>query len=243
MVEVSTKVCNKCNNIQSCDNFTKDRFKKDGLSTICKSCKRQYKIDNHDKIKEYKKAYRLNSENKQREIESRQLYLERNRLEIRKKERNYRKEQKELGLFKKHVPKKVYKRNLERARKAELYKRLFCVEYRIKKNLRIRLNKALKKGFKNCSAVKDLGISIEDFKTYLESKFYATMSWDNYGSYWVLDHIIPLASVDLNIPEEASRLCHYSNIQPLTIKHNSIKKDRQMTEHELELLKGDGGLY
>ena len=242
-MEVSTKVCNKCNIEQNCDNFSKDRFKKDGLSTICKSCKRKYKQENKELIREGKKRYRAENKNRIKEMETRKLYLEKNKIHVRTREKLYRKSRVEAGTYKKYKSKKQYKRNLERARQAEMYKRLFCVEYRIKKNLRIRLNKAMKNGFKNSSAIKDLGLSIEDFKKYLESKFYGEMSWDNYGSYWVLDHIIPLASADLTIPEEVSRLCHYSNIQPLTAVHNSIKKDRQMTETELELLKSDGDLY
>lgn len=72
------------------------------------------------------------------------------------------------------------------------------------------------------SAVRDLGMSIPDFKHYLSSKFKDGMTWDNYGE-WHLDHIRPLASFDLSDPEQAKAACHYSNMQPLWAKENHSK--------------------
>lgn len=60
-----------------------------------------------------------------------------------------------------------------------------------------------------------------------------------HGSYWDLDHIIPLSSIDITNKEEVEKLCHYNNLQPLTKKHNYIKKDRILTKEENELLKLD----
>lgn len=95
---------------------------------------------------------------------------------------------------------------------------------KIKHRLRSRLWQSLNGGYKSGSAVRDLGCSIEELKSHLESKFHEGMSWDNYGKDgWHIDHIKPLASYDLSDPEEFKRACHYSNLQPLWAEDNLRK--------------------
>ena len=91
------------------------------------------------------------------------------------------------------------------------------------------MNTALKGNAKSGSAVKDLGCSIEEFKSYLENLWVDGMSWDNYGrrkGEWCIDHIVPLASVDLTIREEFLKVAHYTNMQPLWVSENNSKQDR-----------------
>ena len=79
------------------------------------------------------------------------------------------------------------------------------------------------------SAVKDLGLTIKEFATYIESKFYPgpngeTMSWDNWSvSGWHIDHIVPLASFDLSDPEQQRIANHYTNLQPMWAIENLQK--------------------
>ena len=93
---------------------------------------------------------------------------------------------------------------------------------KIGRNLRSRLNKAIKGNYKTGSAVRDLGCSIKELKKYLESKWQQGMSWDNYGE-WHIDHIKPLNSFDLEDEEQLKEACHYTNLQPLWAKDN-LKK-------------------
>ena len=64
--------------------------------------------------------------------------------------------------------------------------------------------------------LKFLGCSKEFFIKYLESQFTPEMNWDNYGTYWEIDHIHPLSK---------GGAFHYTNTQPLTITDNRIKSD------------------
>jgi len=97
-------------------------------------------------------------------------------------------------------------------------------KYRIKGNLRSRLNKAITGNYKTGSAVADLGCSIEELKKHLESQFQPGMNWDNYGLHgWHIDHIKSLASFDLSNPDEAKKACHYTNLQPLWAEDNWSK--------------------
>jgi hypothetical protein len=106
------------------------------------------------------------------------------------------------------------------------------INFRLSANLRGRLRMALQRGSKKGSAISDLGMSIDAFKTYLESKFEAGMTWDNYGEYspdvprWNMDHIKPLSRFDLTDPIQFKEACHYSNIQPMWALPNLIKYNK-----------------
>jgi 5-methylcytosine-specific restriction endonuclease McrA len=76
------------------------------------------------------------------------------------------------------------------------------------------------------SVSKWIGCSGQDLKHHLESKFKDGMTWDNHGSMWEIDHIIPLASASLTNTSEVVRLSHWSNLQPLLKHENKAKSDR-----------------
>lgn len=97
--------------------------------------------------------------------------------------------------------------------------------FKVKQNLRTRLRKALQRGTKTGSAVRDLGCSIDELKTHLESQFQEGMSWENYGE-WHIDHIKPLAKFDLTDREQFLQACHYTNLQPLWADDNISKGDK-----------------
>lgn len=103
------------------------------------------------------------------------------------------------------------------------------INSKIARNLRTRLYIALSGRSKMTSAVRDLGISIEEFKVYLESKFYKnernqSMAWDNYGE-WEIDHILPLSSFNLSDKDQQKAACHYTNLQPLWKSENRSKSN------------------
>ena len=59
----------------------------------------------------------------------------------------------------------------------------------------------------------------------MKIKFVDGMSWDNYGE-WEIDHIRPCASFDLTDVGEQLKCFHYTNLQPLWMIDNIIKKDK-----------------
>lgn len=123
-----------------------------------------------------------------------------------------------------------YERNKEakKAKTAKYHKERPHVDenFRLARNLRKRLRSSMKSGFKTGSAVEDLGMSIDDFKKYLESKFMDGMTWENYGRYgWHIDHIIPLSKFDLTDREQVKVACHYSNLQPMWWDDNLRKSN------------------
>jgi hypothetical protein len=95
--------------------------------------------------------------------------------------------------------------------------------FKTQRNIRKRLKKQLDKGFKIGQTSEMLGCSLLDFKSYIESQFTESMNWDNYGSYWHIDHIKPVCSFDLTQPNIARQVNHYTNLRPLKAEDN-IKK-------------------
>lgn len=104
--------------------------------------------------------------------------------------------------------------------------------FKLKDNLRSRLNKAIKGNYKSGSAIKDLGCSVDELKIHLESKFTSEMTWDNYGSYWQIDHIEPLFKFDLSDPEQLKQACNYKNLQPLSKEEHKAKSALEQSMRE-----------
>lgn len=94
-------------------------------------------------------------------------------------------------------------------------------------NLRKRLRTALflKSKKKLGSHIKLLGCTPEFLKIYIETQFLEGMSWENHGNIWQVDHIFPFSSFNLENLEELSKVCHYTNLQPLWKEINLAKKD------------------
>jgi len=116
----------------------------------------------------------------------------------------------------------------ESHRKYQLERRHRDLQFRLAGNLRARIGESLKKNHKNGSSVKDLGCSIEKFKDYIEKQWSLGMSWENYGKNgWHMDHIIPLASVNLANRTQFLKVCHYTNYQPLWASENIKKSNKE----------------
>ena len=101
------------------------------------------------------------------------------------------------------------------------------IQYKLRHNLRARLKLAINNNQKIGSAVKDLGCTISELKSYLESKFSSGMTWDNWAlDGWHIDHIKPLVGFDLTDRNQLLEACHYTNLQPLWATDNLIKSDK-----------------
>jgi hypothetical protein len=192
------KICNQCKKEKNILEYPRDKYTKDGFTASCKECR-------------YTKA----------RVWLRKNYLE-NKEEVIKYKTEWRRKNWE----------KVYKQRKEsgyckRSRKKWYHNRgKFNINWVISERIRSRVRSVLNGKVKSKNTLKLLGCSIDDLKNHLESKFYANMSWENYGSYWHIDHIRPCASFNLQNEEEQKICFHYSNLQPLTAKENLIKGAR-----------------
>mgnify|MGYP001591990549 FL=1 len=80
--------------------------------------------------------------------------------------------------------------------------------------------------YKTKHTIEYLGCTIEEYRTHLELKFTPEMNWENYGSYWEIDHIKPIDSFNLNDPDELIKCFHYTNTQPMFWKDNREKSNK-----------------
>ena len=96
------------------------------------------------------------------------------------------------------------------------------MNYRIKKSLAARLRNVLNK---NDTTMNYIGCNIQYFREWLEYNFTEEMNWENYGSYWSIDHIIPVCKFDLSLEDEKFKCWNWSNMMPVTVKYNSSKKN------------------
>ena len=107
-----------------------------------------------------------------------------------------------------------------------------CAEIRapqdkLNRNMRRAVVRFLAKGIKANRPWRSLtGFSSAELMAHLESKFLNGMTWGNYGTYWHLDHIKPVAAFTFSKPEDQEFKDCWSleNLQPLTAIEN-LKKN------------------
>ena len=163
---------------------------------------------------EYAKKYRQLNKEKIKILG--QKWCEKNR--ERKKETTRR----SLAKYRKTEKYKIYRRALNKTMYATTSGKL---------NLRMAcgLNQSLKRGTKNRQKWEVLvGYTVEQLRKHLERQFTKEMSWDNYGSYWWIDHIIPIKAFNFETPDDYDfkRCWALKNLRPLDKIANIKKKDK-----------------
>lgn len=112
-------------------------------------------------------------------------------------------------------------------RKKDQKKRRKDPKHKIRYNLSRRfhaLMKTVKKGGAHSLSTL-LGCTTTHLRKHIESQFKRGQRWDNYGTKWHIDHILPVASFNHNNPEQVKRCWHYSNLRPLCATKNVEKSD------------------
>ena len=119
------------------------------------------------------------------------------------------------------------------------YKRKTDNSYKIKDKIRSCINSALKRKTnyrRKNKASYYLGIEVDLYREYIESKFQKGMTWDNRGIYWQIDHIKPLSAFNLENESECLLAFNYKNTQPLTSECNRLKHNNYICEQQLKIV-------
>ena len=202
------RICIKCNVSKCVDKFRK--YTICNYSNVCKKC--------------------LNEMDKQRKKNKRREKMETTLAKCEKCDNE--KCLKEFAKLKKFYKKKIclvcYPAFLSEQKNAWSAKeRATNINYRIKKSLAARLRNVLTK---ENTTMNYIGCNIQYLREWFEFNFTEEMNWDNYGSYWSIDHIIPVCKFDLTIEEEKLKCWNWTNMMPTTVKYNSSKKNINMEQ-------------
>lgn len=73
-----------------------------------------------------------------------------------------------------------------------------------------------------------VGYTVEELMRHLENQFDKMMNWNNYGPYWVIDHIKPKSLFHFTSAEdpEFKKCWALENLQPLEKRANMAKSDK-----------------
>jgi hypothetical protein len=196
---MESKECLQCKINKSLKEFSKHKGFKSGYNSRCKECKKQYSKQRYETHSHVWKEWNDNNKNKVR-INT-QKWKDNNVEKYKEYQKNY--------ILK--YSRDQYQNNLE---------------YKLQKILRSRFYQAIKKEYKNTSILNLTGCSIDELKKHIESQFDNNMNWENYGSYWEIDHIEQINKFDLKIYEQQQKCFHYSNLRPLEKIENKKRKKK-----------------
>jgi hypothetical protein len=223
-----TKQCKKCLLWKDITEFCRDNREKGDYHDYCKECHNLY----------YKKWYERNKQNKilynklwrHQNKEKVKIYEQNKKKKFRERIKQYAKKWRERNKEKvKEYIKKWMEKNIKKIKeKKRIYarKRYYNdIKFRIDRIMGCSLLRALKKKKNYKRWEKLVGYTLEDLMKHLESKFTPEMSWDNYGTYWEIDHIIPKSYFKYESPEdeEFKKCWSLENLQPLPKEINRKK--------------------
>jgi hypothetical protein len=211
------KTCSDCKQEKTTDHFGANKTQPDFLHYYCKACVKKKTSERKEKNREYYKEWR--EQNKDYLNQYHREYRKANRKKLNEYQRNRPIEKKRLQNTDKKRQKDKTRRQQEeyKSKRREYFKRKYREDeqYRLKKQLESKLRSLLLKNDETSDSINLIGITIPEFKAYIESKFLPTMTSENYAEEWEYDWVVPFHSFDLTIEEEVQRCMHYTNIQPL----------------------------
>lgn len=223
-----TKVCTMCNQEKPANNehFSLHKHGKYGLNPRCKLCVRDIckKWAQTSHGKEYQAKYR--AENAEKIKSFSKQWMDENREHVSAQRANYRKSNRDklnaLDKAKREKNPDVYAEIRRRWKR----KHLSTARGRILNAMHVRISAAIKGNKGGESWFRIVGYTYEELHLHLERQFTKDMSWENYGTFWHIDHIVPVAAFDFDVQKrKAIRDCWaLSNLRPLCAIENSRKR-------------------
>lgn len=211
------KTCNKCGIAKDQSEFTKRSALKSGYAAHCKACAVKSAMEwnkaHPDKVKNGNKKWRETHKEYVKAVHRAWSASEKKR----ECDRRWRANNPE--------------KNLAAINRAAAV-RLSTLKGRLNLRASSAIRSSLKPGAKANRHWEELvSFTVDQLKTHLEKQFKPGMTWENYGTYWSIDHKIPVAVHNFERPEDIDfRLCwSLKNLQPME-KLANISKGSKIEE-------------
>lgn len=204
------KWCPSCDKVLSNDCFGKRKSNKSGLSSYCKECDSKRRAKPLDDLKN--KGRRLNTETHKWCPTCSQLLL------------------REGNFYRNRTTKDGLRSECKRCHSnREVNKRANNPAHKLRTNVSRSIRGMLSGKHKVASCLAYLPYSLEQLREHIENQFDDKMSWENYGSYWDLDHIYPHSKLPYDSMEHPNfeKCWGLENLQPLE-KLENIKKSNKV---------------
>jgi len=208
------KICYICKTEKELSEFGLLKSSKDGHRYDCKDCRKIQNAQNKEKKTEYNKKYY--SLNKDHIDEQNKEYREINSVEINIQRKEYRAQNREHIALKNKEYLPIRKEKIKERRKTDL-------SFKISEVYKSKLHRAIKKNKFTYSQM--LNCSIDNFIKWIEFQFDETMSWENHGVLWHIDHILPINCFDFTDEKQRNMCFNWKNMQPLEGLENRLKSD------------------
>jgi hypothetical protein len=226
--------CYRCGHDKPASEFVKKSSARDGLSGICKPCKRaddaEYRKNNKEKLKA---AYHKMIEDRPTfwaDYYARHRTKELLRVAELSKENPEKKREMYRAWYENNPEYHVAWRlkNIEKCREKQrraYAKKQATPRGRLENSVRAGVHKGILRGSKVSRRTFDLlGYTSKQLMAHLEKKFDPHMSWENYGA-WHIDHKIPLSAHNYETPDDIDfkRAWALKNLQPMWGPENISK--------------------
>lgn len=70
------------------------------------------------------------------------------------------------------------------------------------------------------------GLRVEEFRKWIEIQFTAELAWENFGTAWQFDYVVPVAYFDFSKEEDLLLCWNFINIRVETIELNKVRGNR-----------------
>ena len=225
-IKQSTRKCSKCGKVKLLDEFSKDKYHKDGKCSRCKKCIAEYSKENRKKIWKQQKEYRR--KNWEEYLAKCRIYWRNNKEKITKGKRRRYRENNYLEYFRKY-----YRLNKEKVLK---YRRQYDKNRNkldLKYNLNHRISEVIRQSLKGNKVGRhweDLaGYTLKDLIKRLKHTMPEGYNWNDYlKGKLEIDHIIPKSVFNFTKPEHTDfkRCWALSNLRLLPKRENRIKHNK-----------------
>jgi hypothetical protein len=249
------KKCNVCCTLKPLSEFYKDRGHRDGHRCNCKKCfdekNHKYKETRKEENKILLKKWYIN--NKEKVDKQSKEWKKNNRERYLKSMRDRHKLHPEI---KKENAKRYYLKHPERVRAVcdkwrfehkertlELAKKYTT---KARSTSRGRLNNNMASSIRHSIGIAKnnqkweslVGYTVDRLKAHIENLFTPKMNWENWGTFWELDHKIPISVHNYSSPEDIDfkKCWALSNLQPLERIKNRKKHNKLETPFQPSLL-------